>query len=325
MNNCPICDNDQVSQIDKISIERVIEGYKTSNLNIDIRHLLPPGEGFLQLLNCQSCDAQWFQPMAAGDDALYAELQKHDWYYQNDKPEHAHAAKVIAPGSRVLEVGCGSGAFAAYLDSSISYHGLEFNEGALARARGAGLNVMMKSIEAIAEAQPKAYDVVCHFQVMEHVADVPRFMCACVAALRDGGLLLVSVPADDSFLRIAAASWLNMPPHHVTRWSDRALRNLVSNLGIDIVDLWHEDVAVYHKKWYEATVATFALTATRNVRPILDDNGIRYRLARRAARIGVLKRPLLWFGEKIFPYSGRGHSVTIWGTKPLAPAAAVKV
>lgn len=321
MNNCPICDSDQVSQIDKISIERVIEGYKTSNLNIDIRHLLPPGDGFLHLLKCQSCDAQWFQPMSTGDDELYAELQKHNWYYQNDKPEHAHAAKLIAPGSRVLEVGCGSGAFAAYLDPSISYRGIEFNDGALARARRAGLDVTMKSIEAIAEEQPKAYDVVCHFQVMEHVSDVPKFMRACVGALRDGGLLLVSVPADDSFLRIAAASWLNMPPHHVTRWSDRALRNLLSNLGVGGVDLWHEDVAQYHKKWYEATMATFALAGVENGRPILDDNKIRYRLARRAARAGFLKRLLLWRGESIFPYSGRGHSVTIWGTEPLASAA----
>ena len=103
------------------------------------------------------------------------------------------------------------------------------------------------------------------------------------------------------------------------------LRNLLFNLGIGNVDLWHEDVAVYHKKWYEATVATFALTSGNNVCPVLDDNGIRYRLARRAARTEILKRPLLWLGEKLFPYAGRGHSVTIWDTKPTAATVAVKV
>ena len=321
--SCPMCGSARTIQLDEVAVERVVDGYKNSNLRIDIRNLMPKATTAIRLLNCEDCDAEWFDPMITGDDALYIELQKNDWYYQSDKPEHAQAAALIAPKSRILEVGCGSGAFASYLDPSVSYRGLEFNAKALERAQSAGLDVTMTSIETIAEQEPGTYDVVCHFQVMEHVSDVPAFMRACVKSLREGGLLLVSVPSEDSFLRIAAASWLNMPPHHVTRWSDRALRSLYTRLGVDITDLWHEGVAAYHKNWYEATISAFALSGRSNMARILDDRDFRYRLARRAARTRFLRQRLFELGERKFPYAGRGHSVTIWGTKPMSTAEVV--
>ena len=42
------------------------------------------------------------------------------------------------------------------------------------------------------------------------------------------------MPSDDSFLALSVNN-LNMPPHHITRWSDQALRNLTKLLNVELV------------------------------------------------------------------------------------------
>lgn len=317
---CPSCQSDAFEVLDSVSSAALVGGYRQPHLAIDISALLPEACAVIDLLACRRCGLRWFFPMPAGDASFYEQLQHHPWYYQTDKPEHAHAAAQIGPGQTVLEVGCGAGAFAAHLPPLVSYKGLEFNNAAVQRALAAGLDVSKRTVEAEAEAKPARYDVVCHFQVLEHVPDLVTFMRACVQALRPGGCLIVAVPSEDSFLRIAGSAWLNMPPHHVTRWTDAALTHLFEALDVEVESVWHEPVAACHADWYAAVLSEHAVARRLGLRTSLAGGGWPARLAYRTARIPRLQRWLLAHGEAAFEFSGRGHTVCAVGRLRPGPA-----
>lgn len=117
----------------------------------------------------------------------------------------------------MLEVGCGRGAFASLLKAqqpSVRYQGLAFNQAAVQAACEAGHDVVCRTLSDEAAQRPGQHDLVCRFQVLEHVLDLLAFLRDSVAARRRGGLVLVTVPAEDSFIGQQGDAWLNRPPHH---------------------------------------------------------------------------------------------------------------
>jgi SAM-dependent methyltransferase len=94
------------------------------------------------------------------------------------------------------------------------------------------------------------YDAVCAFQVLEHVVDPGTFIENCLRRLRKGGLLLISVPDSNGFLRHAKQDILNAPPHHLSLWHRQVLRHMSGRFPLRIRRLVHEPLAPYHLKWY---------------------------------------------------------------------------
>ncbi len=316
--SCPSCASEAYAVVNSVTSQKIVEGYAATTVQVDVQHLIPDSVQQFELHRCSRCDLQWFSPPIEGDAAFYEDLQANAWYYQEEKPEYAHAATLIAglgPRPRVLEVGCGRGAFGTYLGASAAYRGLEFNLQAVSGGQAMGLDVAMRPVEEEAGEFPESYDAVCHFQVLEHVANLQSFMTSCMQALRPGGLLIVTVPSDDSFLALAPATWLNMPPHHITRWSDAALKNLLVALGLEQIQLWHEPVADEHRAWYRGTLARYAVFSTVGLPLPLDGSSRVLPLADNLYRVPGLGEMLFRMGERRFPFSHRGHSVTAWGRK----------
>ena len=303
---CPACDADDTEAVDSVDRADLMRSYRQKG--IDVSAYLD-GDS-ITLCHCNRCELGFFDPACVGDGPFYEQLQTQDWYYQDDKPEYAHAAKLIHQDSSVLEVGCGKGAFRSRLPQSIRYTGLEFNDEAVQKARAAGLDVMKQPVEEHAAASLR-YDVVCAFQVLEHVEHPKQFFHACVQALKPGGTLMIAVPAQDSFLAIAPNSPLNMPPHHVTRWTDCALTNLARSEGFSKTDIWHEPVADFHKEWHATTLAYHALTRFGLYRPRLIDNSVRYRLLGRMVRMPALRKYLVRHALHASPRLEVGHTVML--------------
>jgi len=303
---CPACQANDTKAVDSVDREDLIRSYRRKG--IDVSAYLH-GDS-VTLCHCNHCELGFFDPACVGDGFFYEQLQTQDWYYQDDKPEYAHAAKLIHQDSLVLEVGCGKGAFRRWLPQSIRYTGLEFNDEAVQKAHAAGLDVRKQPVEEHAAASPR-YDVVCAFQVLEHVEHPKQFFHACVQALKPGGILMIAVPAQDSFLAIAPNSPLNMPPHHVTRWTDHALTYLAYSEGFQKADIWHEPVADFHKDWHATTLAYHALTRFGLYRPRLIDNSVRYRLLGHLIRGPMLRRYLLRSALRASPELAVGHTVLL--------------
>lgn len=309
---CPACHSSNFEALESIATADIVNLYRQS-LNIDVANYFY-GHPQIALQRCIDCDLRFFLPFCAGDAALYEQLQVYDWYYEDDKAEFGFASQFVETGHRVLEVGCGSGAFRSRLPSVLHYTGLEFSDAAILKARQRGLNPTKQSVEEHALLSPQSYDIVCAFQVAEHIPDIKSFIAACTSALKPGGKLIITVPAEDSFLSISSNTPLNMPPHHVLRWTDRALGSLAEREGLQILQLWHEPLSSDHQDWHARVMARHYINMMGLGRPGLIVRGLRHKAAGLLLRSRPIKARLAAAASKAFPHAEHGHTVAMVAT-----------
>jgi len=106
------------------------------------------------------------------------------------------ALRVVRPGGRLLDVGCGRGAVASLLaDRFSAVHGVDGDEAALAKAAERGVAVAQVDFDR--EPLPfedGSFDAVVSLDVIEHVVDPAAFARELARVLRAGGRLYLATP-----------------------------------------------------------------------------------------------------------------------------------
>jgi len=244
------------------------------------------GQATIELRQCVNCHLSYFLPKTlAGSPGLYAALQAFDWYYLPRKWEHDAALRELNGCRRGLEVGCGFGDFVARVarEKGIPFEGCEQNAKAVEVARERGVTVHTENAELLAESYPHEYDVVCAFQVLEHVSDPAGFLTASCKLLRSGGKLILGLPNARSFLR-HQFNPLDMPPHHMSRWSAEVLKRMQGFFPLKLIRVAYEPLADYHVgSFVEAYTDVLARGGLR----FLAHPGIRSRVARLIRKSGA--------------------------------------
>lgn len=247
--NCLLCRSGNIHTIEVVRVRDIRRLYAES-LKIDVGYLFPCKT--LNFSHCKDCDLKYFDPPVTGDQRFYEALQEHDWYYLEEKEEYHYASSFITESHSVLDIGCGKAAFAGIIKSA-NYTGLDFSLHAKEIAASRGIRIANETIQEHAEKKNR-YDIVCAFQVLEHVADIEGFVRSATDCLQRGGLFILSVPSDESYLSVATNAVTNMPPHHVSRWTDTTLRHIGRLFGLTLVDLSHEALSSLHMMTYTQTV-----------------------------------------------------------------------
>jgi len=234
MKKCPLCNSDHV-QIHKAYSQDCIERfYKTDPLfngrDIDISQDVT---SHVDLYQCSRCELKFYLPLYTGGSSFYNQLQAFPWYYQLHKPEFDYAKSYIQSTDSVLEIGCGAGHFASLIEGT--YTGLD------------PYSQNPKVIKESIHLHQGTYDVVCGFQVLEHVTDPKEFIQSALGFLKPNGLLILSVPSEDSFLGNIDGWALNYPPHHVTRYTNQCLENIATLFNLECVALYNEPLAEFHR------------------------------------------------------------------------------
>ena len=179
------------------------------------------------------CGLAFFDPMVAGDKAFYDELyhplgREGPWSGRVvERSDYLRAAALVQPGESVLDVGCGPATFARYVPTA-GYVGLDQS----VEARKVAADVRGETITEHADAHPGAYDMVCAFHVVEHIAEPVPFVAAMIRCLRPGGRLVIAVPSWPSAITDIPNFSFNAPPHHLTWWTERALHALAKASGL---------------------------------------------------------------------------------------------
>ncbi|HWG22570.1 class I SAM-dependent methyltransferase [Actinospica sp.] len=142
--------------------------------------------------------------------------------------------RMMPPGvTDVLEIGCGQGALGARLSARYHYVGLEPDPESFAVAEGrfARLeNGQVRNASVATLAPEDRFDLVCAFEVLEHIEDDEKALTQWAEHLRPGGWLLLSVPAHQR--RYAAA---DEAVGHFRRYDPDKLAELVRNIGFEDV------------------------------------------------------------------------------------------
>jgi len=300
---CIFCKSGNVILTDSIDTDQLIKLYQ-KRAGVDVKRFFD--QESISICSCKDCGLKFFWPVISGDGKFYDDLQDYPGYFLKDKTEYREAAKYITINDEVLEIGCGEGLFADFI-SSRSYLGLEFSDKAIEKANLKKLNVVKQSIEEHANFAKEKYDVVCSFQVLEHVNDPGEFIKHGLCCLKPGGKLIIAVPSEDSFIRDAVNFYLNMPPHHVSRWSDETLKKNAGIFNLKINDTIHEPLHAIHKKFYLKTIIFKKLTEIFGIRRKYVDPGFACTMIYIAATTAAfIASPFLNDPEKI-----NGQSVLV--------------
>ncbi|MET0393638.1 MAG: class I SAM-dependent methyltransferase [Chitinophagaceae bacterium] len=222
--------------VDSFPVPVVVEGYK-KDIGIDVSPYFK-GMDELPLYQCPDTKLRFFYPYSlAGDAAFYTALEDREAYYSEWKWEYDEAFRVVDAGAKVLDIGCGRGAFLAKLKSEkqCDVFGLEYNPSAYQVLQERSIPAAMESIEEHSKGHAGRYDVVSFFQVLEHIGDVKSFMDGAVASLKKNGLLIIAVPNNQPYLfGNNKYEWLNLPPHHMGWWNRESLTNLSGFFGLGV-------------------------------------------------------------------------------------------
>ena len=250
----------------EMETRHIVNAYKAM-LSIDVSRYMR-GLPYMGMYQCMNSGLLQYHPLPMGEADFYEQLQKFGWYYLKDKAEYGIAGKYISTTDAVLEIGCGEGFFTTNRTFG-AYTGLEFNPQAIAVAQSKGLHVLADPIHDHAQKHGQAYDVVCAFQVLEHIPDVHEFIADCLRCLKPGGKLIFSTPSEDSFGAKAVNNIRNMPPHHATRWTARALASIKDVFALQACEIHHCPLEDMQVNYYIATIAEYAICERMGISPLL--------------------------------------------------------
>jgi SAM-dependent methyltransferase len=141
------------------------------------------------------------------------------------------------PGGRLLDVGCGSGAFLAQMtELGWRTQGIDPDPAAVGRAREAGLDVTQATLADLdSDEHAGAYDAITLSHVIEHLHDPGGDVRRITRLLRPAGLLWVATPNLEALgLRRFGRDWLGLdPPRHLVLFTRASLEGLLRQAGLE--------------------------------------------------------------------------------------------
>ncbi len=249
--DCILCNNKNLSDIDSYKKEDL---KKLWNDVVDTSEELY--KDTVDLYTCNNCSLEFFDTDLAGGDKFYSELGKLDWYYLHPgKTEYDYVQNYIEDGMKILDIGCGRGVLHSKITKKVDYQGLELSTKAVELAKKDNINVIQETIQNHANKNTEKYDLVCLFQVLEHLTELETFLKAIYQVLKPDGKFVIAVPNNNGFISKIANYTFNLPPHHTILWKEESLRFLAKKYSFDVVDVHEEELQDVHKVYaYKAQI-----------------------------------------------------------------------
>lgn len=256
---CPVCDSTR----NEVFLEPWVDEQDPAKL-YGAASGIP---GTQRLVKCQACGMIYESPrydaativkgymasQEAGHDSQYP-MRVNSFYQALRK----HAKRIPPPGARILDIGTAGGAF---LDAAKQYgydaHGMEPSADLVARGKARGLQIEQGTIESHS-FQPGSFDMVCLWDVIEHLPDPKMALIEIRKLLKPDGILLINFPdIGTTQAKLAGRRFwwiLSVHLHHFTRDS---IKNICDKAGFEAIHFqryWQilqfgylENMAVHYK------------------------------------------------------------------------------
>ena len=165
-----------------------------------------------------------------------------EWFMKNDKlftSELRLFEKVLGDiqGKKLLSVGCGSGLFESYIDSS-NIEGIEPSEDMAEIARKRGINVIKIGLIEDVDLPEEKYDIIYFNGSSSYMEDLSAVYGNCLRALKaNGRLILLDVPKESAFgFMYLLGKSLNTYDHE---YLNGAMPKLPYPLALASSGVWH--------------------------------------------------------------------------------------
>jgi SAM-dependent methyltransferase len=255
LETCPLCESSSLHLRFKV---RHIVGDPLQNWALE------QGFSTAPIVACRDCG---FVFKSVQPDALY--LDQHYTRLPGDyiervaeeftelREDYRVARKILTQsfpaGGSILDVGCSSGFFLHSLGKTWEKHGLEISHLAAMRARERGEIRVHECDIASAGFADESLDVVCSFDVVEHLSDPLTFFREARRILKPSGWLLLGTGNSGSACALLSGSrWAYFSiPEHVSFFSRHSLR-----LGLRKAGFLHTQYKRVHHGERRLTVAT---------------------------------------------------------------------
>ena len=184
-------------------------------------------------------------------DYLYSKIMDfayHD-YSQPDPPHQPiYLAKIesilrAAKAHRVLDAGCGDGNFTASLsEAGFEMSGIDLSDGGVARAKARYPAISFRKVSVYddflaAFDQAPAFDAIISVEVIEHLYAPRDFIKQAYAALKPGGLLILTTPYWGYLKNLLLALINRIDRYHTALWDGGHIKHwsyaTLSQLGRD--------------------------------------------------------------------------------------------
>lgn len=176
---------------------------------------------------------------------LHARVEERHWWFVARRRIMRDVLQEVLPpgqGRLVVDVGCGTGANIASLADAYACIGIDTSEEAIrfARQRFEDIRFIHSSAPQDLSEEAERMDAVLMMDVLEHVEDDSALLVAQVNALKPGGILLLTVPAD---MRLWSEHDVSFGHHR--RYDLEGFRSVWSVLGIEEVMISYFNTRLY--------------------------------------------------------------------------------
>ena len=216
-----------------LSAEHIAAMYELK-CGYDVRGCFPTGS--IDLYECLKTGYRFWRPTeVAGDEQFYRGLSA-AWptYYRDWRWEYQHLPGQVKASDTLLEVGSGRGYFLRFIEDKVkSAVGLELNTEAVAQ-KVCRSDVLPMMVEELAASAARKFDVVCSFQVLEHIPEPDTFLRACIDCLAPSGQLILSTPNSDHIPFQRQEDAFDLPPHHLGHFSPKVFAELAKLYDVQL-------------------------------------------------------------------------------------------
>ncbi len=200
---------------------------------------------YCTILSCATCRLKFSWPFVAGDGEFYnlaypfSDYPKDRWEFRQTL---AALGGTRASEGSVLEIGAGFGYFLKMISPRIvppeRVIAIEYNDSARARLAAAGFNARGEEVRSSAFDNWRGeVDAIFMFQVLEHMDRLDDLFARLRELARPGCSLFVAVPNHHRIeFNAAHGSLLDMPPNHISQWTEQAFLALGARCGWSVVE-----------------------------------------------------------------------------------------
>jgi SAM-dependent methyltransferase len=290
-----------------------------------------PGEAFapyppFRYVRCVQCGLVYINPRPCHEDIalMYADTtegvltrpyaDEREVEFEFSPPEQRRRALILrslgrpAPGAKLLDVGCASGAMLrAAEEAGWEAHGVEISSESAARARARGLRAVAGTL-ADARYPDNTFDAAVMIEVLDHLEDPLATLSELCRVLRPGGRAHFGCQNLHSLtISTLKQRWRYVGVHHLYYFTPRTLRGMAEKAGFRVARVHYGTVNPLNI--WRGSREQHAGRSDREA--VLDQRAREWQL-----REHILVKGALWALRGVAFVTRRGESVYVTCTKP---------